>query len=133
MKIKPVLYILMRNDLESLNAGKAMAQASHASNAFVKKISSSNENDKELYELWKNETNQDFGTVIVLAVNEQKMNSVIDNAKKIGLVCDIIHDPTYPLIDGNFCHYIPLNTCGFVFGDKNDISLKSILQNIKLY
>ena len=30
-----VLYILMRNDLNSLNSGKAMAQASHASNAFV--------------------------------------------------------------------------------------------------
>ena len=30
-----VLYILMRQDLPSMNAGKAMAQASHASNAFI--------------------------------------------------------------------------------------------------
>ena len=30
-----VLYILMRTDMDSLNPGKAMAQASHASNAFV--------------------------------------------------------------------------------------------------
>ena len=34
----PVLYIIMRNDLDSMNPGKAMAQASHASNAFVTKI-----------------------------------------------------------------------------------------------
>ena len=31
----PVLYILMRKDLKSMNPGKAMAQASHAANAFV--------------------------------------------------------------------------------------------------
>ena len=31
----PVLYILMRTDMDSMNPGKAMAQASHASNAFV--------------------------------------------------------------------------------------------------
>ena len=31
----PVLYILMRTDMNSMNPGKAMAQASHASNAFI--------------------------------------------------------------------------------------------------
>ena len=31
----PLLYILMRNDMDSMNPGKAMAQASHASNQFV--------------------------------------------------------------------------------------------------
>ena len=31
----PVLYILMRTDLNSMNPGKAMAQASHAGSAFA--------------------------------------------------------------------------------------------------
>lgn len=31
----PVLYILMRNDLDSMNPGKAMAQAAHAANEFT--------------------------------------------------------------------------------------------------
>lgn len=30
-----VLYILMRADLSNMNAGRAMAQASHASNQFI--------------------------------------------------------------------------------------------------
>ena len=34
-EMTPVLYILMRTDMTSLNAGKAMAQASHATNAFI--------------------------------------------------------------------------------------------------
>ena len=33
--MNPILYILMRTDMTSLNAGKAMAQASHATNAFI--------------------------------------------------------------------------------------------------
>ena len=32
---EPVLYILMRSDMVSLNPGKAMAQAAHAANCFT--------------------------------------------------------------------------------------------------
>ena len=31
----PYLYILMRDDLESLNTGKAVAQGAHAANQFM--------------------------------------------------------------------------------------------------
>jgi hypothetical protein len=38
MKKDLALYILMRNDLASMNVGRCMAQASHASNAFIYKF-----------------------------------------------------------------------------------------------
>ena len=56
------LYILMRNDLDSMKAGRAAAQASHASNAFIHKFGK-NEEVKE----WANQTPQGFGTAIVLS------------------------------------------------------------------
>ena len=38
--MKNILYIFMRNDLPSMNVGKAMAQASHASSQLVTNYSS---------------------------------------------------------------------------------------------
>ena len=60
-----ILYILMRNDLVSLNAGKAMAQASHASNAFINNAQKHFSHKEKLkgplqlaVEQWQNETEQ---------------------------------------------------------------------------
>lgn len=94
----PVLYILMRNDLPSMNAGKAMAQASHASNAFVKHVSTLLPEFElgKLYPKWAGETLQGFGTVLVLSVNEREMRWAVSTAHLFGLVTDVIHDPTYP-------------------------------------
>lgn len=131
----PVLYILMRTDLASMNAGKGMAQASHASNAFVH-CDLGNHSDRltrELSRKWREETSQGFGTVLVLGVNETEMRTAVDVAEKLDYVSGIVHDPTYPLIDGDFCHFIPLDTCGFIFGDKNDPLLGAIVGNFNLH
>lgn len=136
----PVLYILMRNDLSSMNAGKAMAQASHASNAFVKSFykSISNFNDENLsnafYE-WENSTAQGFGTVLVLEAPYKDIEPRIDMFKQSGYLADIINDPTYPLLDGSVVHYISLNTCAYVFvPDKNtDILSKMLLCSFPLH
>lgn len=135
---KPTLYILMRTDMASMNAGKAMAQASHASNAFVKHAQKMNGPNQAseigfLYEQWESETEQGFGTVIVLAVNEEEMRETVDIAKKTGLIADVIHDPTYPLVDGRTVHLIPVDTCAYVFGDRNNDTLRSILADFKLH
>lgn len=133
----PVLYILMRTDLDSMNSGKGMAQASHASNAFVHSMS--NKNDKavivvnHLYEKWLKETTQGFGTVLVLGVNERQMRAAVIVAARVGFVSDVIHDPTYPIHDGEICHTLPLDTCGYVFGDKNDPILGTLLGNFNLH
>ena len=130
----PVLYILMRTDLESMNCGKAIAQGSHAANAFVKHAQSKSGNGKwEPFDTWRDETNQGFGTVLVLAVNETQMRTAADIAEKLEYVSGVIHDPTYPLVDGDTCHFLPLDTCAYVFGDKNDPTLAAIVGNFPLH
>lgn len=134
----------MRNDLPSMNAGKAMAQASHASNAFVKKHG----NTKAAKE-WAVETNQGFGTVIVLSANEKQLDSAVHNSE----TSDVIYDPTYPYIvnseiadlidktvhtvdpivksDGNVVLHREEITCGYVFGTKEQC--KSALGHLPLH
>jgi len=135
-KMSAVLYILMRNDLDSMNPGKAMAQASHASNAFVKDrklMREGSRDNEELYLTWATETHQGFGTVLVLAVNQEQMEQAVAVAKMAELESGIVHDPTYPLQDGETCHFIPLDTCAYVFGDKEDPVLNAIVQNFELH
>ena len=140
----PVLYILMRTDLASMNSGKGMAQASHASNAFWKRINDTifdtslpvdhvKNRIERLANQWQLETDQGFGTVIVLGVTEAEMRLAVKNAQKLRYVSEIIHDPTYPLVDGDTVHYIPLDTCAYVFGDKNDPMTAFLVGKFKLH
>lgn len=146
----PVLYILMRDDLASMNAGKGMAQASHASNAFVwsqlKRMAKNpfksaaaffkvlfTKDDGDLFLKWVHETMQGFGTVLVVAVNEKQMRFTAEAAERYGLVSGVVHDPTYPLRDGETTHFIPLDTCAYVFTDKNDPVTDLLLGNFPLH
>ena len=132
----PVLYILMRTDMDSMNPGKAMAQASHASNAFVSNAEPGYNIDEELFNAWQGSTPQGFGTVLVLGVNEAQMRTAVEVAESFGVdkfPCDIIHDPTYPLQDGDTTHFIPLDTCGYIFGDKEDPLLEAIIGKFELH
>lgn len=126
-----VLYILMRTDLDSLNPGKAMAQASHASNAFVHRWGK----EKTVKE-WQCETEQGFGTVLVLGVTGDELYKVVESVDydlrfKEDVYADIIHDPTYPVQDGEVVHHIPIDTCGYVFG--NTDSLEDLLGEYELH
>ena len=132
----PVLYILMRTDLASMNPGKAMAQASHAGSTFVHNAEPGYNVDEELFNAWQRETPQGFGTVLVLGVTEVQMRTAVAVAESFGVdkfPCEIIHDPTYPLQDGDTTHFIPVDTCGYIFGDKENITLQAILQNFELH
>ena len=126
-----VLYILMRTDLDSLNPGKAMAQASHASNAFVYRWGK----EKTVKE-WQGETQQGFGTVLVLGVTGDELYKVVETVDynlrfKEDVYADIIHDPTYPVQDGEVVHHIPVDTCGYDFG--NTDSLEDLLGEYELH
>jgi peptidyl-tRNA hydrolase len=144
----PVLFILMRNDLTSLNAGKAMAQASHAANAFVALFRAYAEeynsvlvhNEHETanilgFDIWENSTTQAFGTVLVLAAEMREIKSVVGICQKLGYIADVIHDPTYPIVDGKVVHYIPLDTCGYVFvpSKETDVSASAFLKEFPLH
>ena len=126
----------MRTDMDSMNPGKAMAQASHASNAFVSNAEPGYNVDEELFNAWQESTPQKFGTVLVLGVTEVQMRTAVEVAESFGVdkfPCDIIHDPTYPLQDGDTTHFIPVDTCGYIFGDKEDPLLEAIIGKFELH
>lgn len=80
----------MRNDLPSMNPGRAMAQASHASNAFVEKW-----RNLPSVEEWQQSTAQGFGTAIVLSANAAEIESCLSEAQVRGLFCDKVVDPEW--------------------------------------
>lgn len=107
----PRLYTLMRNDLESLNPGKAVAQGQHAANQMVKFCP---EDKASMLRWWESQA-MGFGTAIVLEAPIGTIKACVDLAKEAGLHAGMTHDPEYPLRDGEVCHLLPLDTCGFVF------------------
>jgi peptidyl-tRNA hydrolase len=151
-----VLYILMRNDFPSMNPGKAMAQASHASNAFihthVQQMSDSPTPNLDIIN-WQNETEQGFGTVLVLGVNQKELDEAVKEAILLSFPSGVVVDPSYPYkVTGEIAKLLHPNvvgaeyegnkeytlyrtevTCGYVFGNKDDIKLQSILGKFKLH
>lgn len=154
----PVLYILMRTDLPSMNPGKAMAQASHASNAFVWKMNGPQKDlpskAKSLFNNWEAQTPQGFGTVLVLGVTEAQMRTTVEVTEMLGFVADVVNDPTYPyhtttelaklvpedrhtldpVFDGDRAVlFRSEDTCAYVFGDTDDPILKAVVGNFELH
>ena len=149
--MNPILYVIMRNDLDSLNSGKAMAQAAHAGNALeahfedeMHKARLNNELDHgnptartDLYDSfgeWKRQTPQGFGTTIVLGGPMTRIKVDVEWLQKFGFLAEVVHDPTYPLQDGSVTHLIPLDTCAYVFApNKDDDYLRVVLDKYDLH
>jgi|ERR1017187_2795166 peptidyl-tRNA hydrolase len=117
------LYVIVRSDLVSMTPGKAAAQATHAANQCVWEIANSptrtNYHTRTLLlKAW--EGDRSFGTCIVLAAPIAELTKIIIQCSQHGIHSGIIHDPSYPLRDGDFTHLIPLDTCGYVFGTKEE-------------
>lgn len=94
------LYIFMRSDIQSLNPGKAMAQAAHAGTAFASNFYEGVYNEilpKNVFDEWIKE-GVDFGTTIVLDADEKKVDFILEEVEKknIKLPVGKIIDPTYP-------------------------------------
>lgn len=131
--MQPILYILMRTDMESLNPGKAVAQGSHATSLFEE--DSRGHEDiyfRSLRSKWAME--EGFGTTIVLGVNSEiDLKARIETAKKNHkkVIADVMIDPTYPLRDGNATHLFPVASCGYIFGAREDIA--PYIEDLELY
>lgn len=151
MKKDLALYILMRNDLASMNAGRAMAQASHASNAFIHKFG--NEPDVKS---WKRQTTQGFGTAIVLSADEMQIKTIDCKLQLARFYTnDRLIDPEYSYIvqdefirlidsekhvlepirkdDGTWIAWREEMTCFYSFGDRNDTAFKEQFSELKLF
>jgi peptidyl-tRNA hydrolase len=144
--MNPVLFILMRTDLDSMGSGKAMAQAVHAGNALETHFESltqepnNNTADPSIYRLsiefqeWKQQTPQGFGTTIVLGGSMAQIKTDIEWLNLHGFLAGVVHDPTYPLKDGSVTHLIPLDTCAYIFApDKDDPYLRIVLNKYELH
>lgn len=83
----------MRDDIPSLNAGKAMAQAAHAANSLVHCYGTT----KKVKE-WQRESMDGFGTTIVLAADKNQIDELDEVCSAYGLTGGIITDETYPFI-----------------------------------
>lgn len=134
---EPILYLLMRTDIPSMNPGKLAAQASHVTNAFeshVQRLLKNNprENDYiiEGYKKWKNETPQGFGTAICLGFDDWlpldiTIKDEIQKDENLISISDVIIDPTYPCqVPSEIAHYLSMkidniyrDKCSFVFLD----------------
>ena len=92
------LIIIMRNDRDDMNAGKACAQAAHAANQCVAEgVGHWREQTREDLKLWQNQTTGGFGTTVVLSASPEEMCSILDKAK--GHVhAGVVFDPTYPVV-----------------------------------
>jgi len=167
-----VLYVIARNDLPSCNTGKMMAQVAHAAtnveSYFNKQpfypytedrtdyhevMEHDDTMDEQIYQemvdlkfeydVWSKESNQDFGTTIVLEANIDKINELNQQLFRNNRVYNrVIIDPTYPyqcsteiaqLIDLKYHTVAPRvegdvtyccrseATCMVVFGDKVEL------------
>jgi peptidyl-tRNA hydrolase len=65
-----------------------------------------------------------FGVTIVLSIESEAMlHAVVAAARDIGALAAHTHDDSYPITDGKVTHQIPLDTCGYVFGDKEKLAI----------
>lgn len=127
------LYILMRTDLASMNPGKAMAQASHAYGALKHAVSHNRDRFMPYYGEWQDQTNQRFGTTIVLGASERQIEDVIRQVREstLPVLADWVLDPTYPLRDGEVTHLISLHTCAIVFGA--EVEAHKFVEHLELH
>lgn len=112
------LYIVMRNDMASLNAGKACAQAAHAANQFIKETiypaTKVHPTGAALIKIWASSANG-FGTTIVLDGAGDQIERALQMATSNGYICGATIDPTYPVQDGKTTHYVNIMTCAYFF------------------
>jgi hypothetical protein len=142
----------MRTDIQSMSPGRAMAQASHAANAFIEKYGKR----KEVKE-WQKETKQGFGTVIVLGAIGLQIDTIFQLLKNSfpQIAADHIIDPDYRLSvpfeiyqmvhdhpNYNYQHTfsedgktviisIQQLTCSYIFGEKTEI--EGWFEHLKLH
>lgn len=133
--MQPVLYILMRNDLDSLNPGKAVAQGSHATSLFESRIRIMCENDSHFQDLLRawDEDDIGFGVTLVLGVKSEfdLVSRCVKASSNPKVISEEMLDPTYPIRDGGVVHRVPFTSCGYIFGDKKDIA--PYIEDLELY
>ena len=150
------VYVLVRNDLPSMNPGKAMAQVHHAG---VQMMVFGQRYNSTLIKEYINrgaEQGSDFNTTIVLSASLAQVNTLINFARDnmIGIPCGTVLDPSYPFFvdpelapfvekdpqvkrigqSGNKVLFVrPEITCGWILMDRNDMAMRSLVEAMPLH
>jgi len=132
--MKPILYVLVRTDLDSMTPGRVAAQVGHAVSVFHGMMERADpETDLfNMYTKWKSETPYGYGTKIIL--DGQNLDRLLEELYKIpgDLVSSLsrcITDPEYAVRDGEVIHILPVDTCAFAFVDADNYSFSLELYN----
>ena len=113
----PVLVIVVRDDLDSMSPGRAIAQGSHATSEFHEhmfRLEDGQHDAKALFKKWQD--GLDFGTTLVFQANAKKMSKVYLAAveSEVPAYGETI-DPTYSVRDGSTTHKLSVQTCAWFF------------------
>lgn len=114
------LYFFVRTDMESMTPGRVAAQVSHATSyadQVFNNLGDGNFN-KGLYDLWGNQTKQNFGTAIILdGCDIEHIKSSLLKLSSLGIQTGMVIDPSYSVPDGDVTHYLPIETVGWALID----------------
>lgn len=122
------LYVFARSDLDSMTPGKLAAQVAHAASQAARDAYASGESSLAAvaYSEWEKSANG-FGTTIVkdgeslgdIVYTEAVAGNLVPTALDYAdpLMTGVVHDPSYPVRDGEHIHLIPLDTCYWAFED----------------
>lgn len=158
--MEPILYIIARNDLDSMNPGKLAAQVAHGATKLAediyKGVGKHNPTLTELYEAWI-KSGGGFGTTITLESSRGDLRALGSELLSEGpyndLIFDTIVDPTYPFLvnkeyldilldhdiivdykkiaDNKYAATRVEHTCSYLFGDKDVVG--PLVSNFNLY
>lgn len=127
----------MRRDMDSMNPGKAMAQAAHAANQFTYKLDTLLGIKDWIGEAYVGEDRREpsgFGTTLTMGVwSEREMRGIVEAARAEGCVADVVIDNTYPVRDGKVTHFIPVATCAYVYTPCRKTVTISALSGLELH
>ncbi len=107
--------------MNSLNAGKAVAQGAHAANQFVKHFPKNSEYKPE-FNKWSRD--RGYGTTIVLSASKEQIEELMRS--EVAYHRGEVIDETYPLRDGKTTHYFPCLTCGYIFSPRGFHGVKHL-------
>lgn len=152
------VYVLVRNDLPSLNPGKLGAQIHHAGVQMVSKYQGNGL--VQDYVNWGiSQGAQYFNTTIVLAANLGQIRDVNQKCAHLDKDCvisDQVIDPSYPFFvenaeiaglipqddvtrivhhmpDGRVCMVRPELTCAWYLGDRNNAEFRELFTGLSLH
>ena len=99
--MNPILYLLMRNDLPSMNPGKLAAQAAHVANKFIEDIRDQKTQDiwsyfNDMLKEWQGD--RGFGTTITLGIDGHSLACVNERNIPDDSMFGPVSDPTYPML-----------------------------------